>query len=634
MSDAATGEHYIKVTIDPDPGFKLIFDTMTITEELGRPFLIELNLSSDKARGDLKSTLGSSVTIEMTELDNSKSYYNGILTRASFTGLSGGVYRYQVELRPWIWLLTRTQDCKIFQNMSVWDILQKVFKDHEFSAIADERKNQAGSIVLEYCVQYRESAFDFVTRLMEQYGLYYFFHHTDSEHTLVFADDQSSHTALTKAVPFYAGQTEQRPIDDHIWEWTSDLNLRPGGVTLREYMFTTPAADTETKSLHPGGHKHGTLEVYDYPGDYDTVANGQKLAEVRMQYQTARQQVFDGRSNSRKLRAGAKFTLSDATDTSLNQEYLVTRATASITGAEGSADSRGKPVDSYRVTLSAISGTVPFRLEQTTPDPVIQGLQTALVVGGSGDEITTDKYGRIKVQFYWDRVGTKNENSSCWVRVAQTLAGVSWGAMFIPRIGMEVVVGFLEGNPDRPLVTGVVYNGTQTVPYALPGEATKSTIKTNSSKGGGGFNELRFEDKKGSEEIFLQAQKDFNWKVLHDEVGKVTNDQTLTVEQGKRTITVSTGNDSKTVSKGNHSLEVTAGGSKITTGQAMEITANTSIKLTATSSIELTVGGTTIKLDASGITFNGTKISGTASAQMKLAGGGEMELTGGIIKIN
>ena len=579
----------------------------------------------------------------MTDAENNKTYFNGILTRASFTGLSGGVYRYHVELRPWIWLLTRTQDCRIFQNKSAWDIINAVFQAQEFSAIEDKRQNQAGSAVLEYCVQYRETAFDFVTRLMEQFGIYYYFTHSAGAHTLMLSDDPNSHSSIGKALPFYFGQTEQRAVEDHVWEWTSDLHLRPGAHSYRDYNFTTPAADLTAKSLQPGSHKYGSFEIYDYPGMYGTVADGQTLADVRMQEHKTFVQVFDGRSNARSIRAGVKLSLEKTADTALAQEYLVIRAITNLTMAEGASDTRGQLVDSHRVSFSAIPGTTPFRLAQTTPRPMIRGPQTAKVVGASGDEITTDQYGRIKVQFNWDRVGTNDENSSCWIRVAQSWAGLGWGSIFIPRIGMEVVVAFLEGNPDRPLVTGVVYNATQTAPYTLPDNKTRSTVKTNSSTGGSGFNEFRFEDKAGSEEVFFQAQKDYNKIVLNNETSTVTQDSTTTIKQGNRSITVSQGNqsttvsqgnDTTTISQGNHQLAVSAGGSTTNTGQAIQMTAGTSIKLTASTSIELVVGANSIKIDATGVTITAAKITGTASAEMALDGGGMMELTGGVIKIN
>ena len=364
------------------------------------------------------------------------------------------------------------------------------------------------------------------------------------------------------------------------------------------------------------------------------MADGQKLADVRMQEYKARLQVFEGRSNARAIRAGVKVSLEKTVDSALDQDYLVIRAVTNLTMAEGASDTRGQLVDSHRVTFSAIPGTTPFRLEQITPRPMIRGPQTALVVGACGDEITTDQYGRIKVQFNWDRVGTKDENSSCWIRVAQSSGGAGWGSIFIPRVGMEVVVAFLEGNPDKPLVTGVVYNATQTVPYALPDNKTRSTIKTNSSTGGSGFNELRFEDKKDSRGSLLPGAERLQQGRTEQRDLDDHEDSTTTIKEGNHSLTVSQGDQSTTVSQGNHTLDVTAGGSKTTTGQAMEVTAGTSIKLTASTSIELVVGGNSIKIDATGVTITGTMIKGSASAQMKLDGGGMMELTGGLIKLN
>ncbi len=681
MSGAASdsdGSSYVTLTLSPDPGFKLRFDGLTATEELGRPFLIEIDASSGDAKGNIGAMLGASATVAMTSAAGTKTYFNGILARAAYAGLGGGVYRYHFELRPWIWLLTRTSDCKIFQNMPAWDIINKVFKDHGFNAL-DKRQNAAGDIVLEYCVQYRESAFDFVTRLMENVGLYYYFDHKDGSHDLLLADDPNSHTALGAAIPFYFSQTEVRAVQDHVWEWTADLQLQPGVYTFRDYNFTTPAADLTAKSLHSATHPYSSFEVYDYPGVYDTAADGRKLSDVRIQELTSRVQLFDGKSNARGIRSGVKFKLSEAADTALNQEYLVLRAITAISIAEGASDSRGNLVDSHRVEFTAIPGTVPFRLEQRTPRPMIRGPQTAKVVGESGEEITTDQYGRIKVQFYWDRVGTNDQNSSCWIRVAQNWAGAGWGGMVIPRIGMEVVVEFLEGNPDRPLVTGVVYNATQTVPYPLPGKKVISTFKTNSSKGGGGFNELRFDDTKGTEEIFFHAQYDYNKVVLHNETVKITQDTTTTVLQGNRKVTVDTGNDthlvstgnrevtvakgndthtvnmgnrtakvdmgddSTTVSLGNQSIkvsvgtqtiDVTIGSIKASAGMNIEQTAKMSIKQTANMSIELSCGPSSIKLDPTGITISGPKISVSAQAMMSLDGGGVMTQSAGIIKIN
>ena len=620
-SSSDEGSNFVTVTVKPDPGFKLVFDGLVAKEEMGRPYLCELQLSSGKAKAAIENILGSTVTVSMTDADKKKSYFNGIVSRANFVGLHGGVYHYHIELRPSLWVLSQTRDCKIFQKMSAWDIITKVLKDHGFTATEDKRQNQSGSTVLDFCVQYNESAFAFISRLMEEWGLYFYVDHTDGEHKLVFADDPGSHTVQGDAIPFAFSQTEQRAVEDHIWEWSADHHLMPGAHTYRDYNFTTPAADLTAKSLDPGKHEYGDFEIYHYPGLYETADEGQKLAGVRMQQYKSAMQLCTGRTNARRVRVGNKIKLKDTSDPSAAQEYLIIRTEISMTIAEANSDDRGALIDSHRVNFTAIPGDTPFRLPSITPRPLIRGPQTAKVVGTSGDEITTDEYGRIKVKFFWDRDPGADENSSCWIRVAQTWAGNGWGTMFIPRIGMEVVVEFLEGNPDRPLVTGVVYNANQKVPDTLPDNKTRSTVKTNSSTGGSGFNELRFEDKAGSEEVFFQAQKDYKKVVLNNETVEITKDTTTTVKEGNRAVTVSQGNDSTTVSAGNHKLDVSAGGSKMTTAQAFEVTAQTSVKLTGTASIELTVGGTSLKIDPSGITLSGPmiKASGDAAIQLQAA---------------
>ena len=611
---------YIKLKLTPDPGFELTLDAMTAEEQLGRPCLITVDTSCKIAEPDLHKHLGASVTVTLTQEEGEPRYFNGILARFAYTGFGGGAFRYRLELRPWIWLLSQVQDCKIFQTQSAWDIILAVFKSAGFSDYADRRQNAAGSAVLTYCVQYRETSLDFVTRLMEEYGIYYFVTHRDGSHVINFADDPNSHVSVGDAIPYRASQNEWRQIDDHIWNWSGDARIRPGTYTLRDYNFTAPTADLTARSALPGGHPHGTSEIYDYPGEYETVGDGQTLASVRMQERAAVRQTYGGTTNSRKVKTGSKFTLSEFSDEAANVEYLVVRTVCTVSIAESLSRTDGELIDTFLCAMEAIGGGTTFRLPKTTPLPMIRGPQTAVVVGASGDEITTDQYGRIKVQFPWDRHGNHDENSSCWIRVSQLWAGNAWGAMFIPRIGQEVVVEFLEGNPNRPIVTGRVYNAAQTVPYPLPGNATRSTIKSNSSKGGGGFNELRFEDKKGSEEVFFQAQKDYNAVVLNNETNTITQDTTTVVKQGKRSVTVSTGNDELTVSSADHTITVSAGSSTVSAG----------------TSITLKVGQNSIKIDNSGITIAGLQIKLTATAALeasgatvKVAGQAVLELDGG-----
>ena len=641
MSDAGTA--FATLTIAPDTGLGFVLDTMEANEELGRPFTISLDVNADAPKGDLHTVLGSSATVKLTFPNKPVRYFNGVVARAQYLGLSGGGFRYRLELRPWIWLLSQQQDCCIFSNKSPWTIMTDLFRAAGFTGFADKRQNASGDTVLDYCVQYRETTLDFVTRLMEQYGLYYYVSHADGSHTINFADDPNSHTALPDPIPYMYDQTGWAAAQDHVWDWSADAGIQPGASTFRDYNFTTPKADLTAKSLIPGGYTFGSSEIYDYPGLYDTAADGQKAARVRMQGYATQGQSFGGTSNCRALGTGGKFTLSEFPDAAANQEYLVTGSLCTVERAETSATYTGEDdpiLDTFRCVLRAIPGSRPFRLPNLTPRPMIRGPQTARVAGEAGQEITTDSYGRIKVKFPWDRRTTEDENSSCWIRVAQIGAGQAWGAMFIPRIGQEVVVEFLEGNPDRPLVVGQVYNADMTVPYPLPDNKTRSTIKTNSSLNGGGFNELRFEDKKGSEEVFFQAQKDFNETILNNHTATITNDTTTTVSDGNRSVTVSKGNNSLTVSKGDSSQTVSTGNNSLTvsTGNNTQTISKGNESLTvsagdhtitisagsstieAAKTITLKVGGNSIEISTSGITITAGTIKASANSSMEITG--------------
>jgi type VI secretion system secreted protein VgrG len=628
MSDTAdtardvASHAWVEVDFTPDPGYQLLFDGLHGHEELGRPFLYRLDLSSGKLLGDIGKIVGTSATIWLAQSTHGlpDRFFNGIVTRVISTGLVAGAYRYHVEVRPWIWLLTRVTDCRIFQSKSAFQIITQVFRDAGFSDFKDARQSGAGDIELEYCVQYRETSFDFVTRLMEQFGLYYFFKHDRHQHTLVIADDPNAHDTLPDAIPFVFDQTEMRAVGDHIWEWSTDLALHSGKFTFRDYNFTIPSADLTAKTVQTGDHPYNNFEVYEYPGPYDQASVGKRLTDVRMQAISMQRTTIDAVSNARGLHPGWRFKLAHHPVRAANRDYLVTRSEFSMSIAEGSSsdDDNGETIDTYRVTLRAVPGDVPHRLERLTPRPTIRGPQTARVVGSAGDEITTDEYGRVKVKFHWDRSDVQDDQRTCWIRVAQSAAGAGFGNIFIPRVGQEVVIEFLEGNPDRPLITGVVYNANMKVPYTLPDNKTRSTIKTNSSKGGGGSNELRFEDQAGQEEVFFHAQKDYKKVVLHDESVTIHNNTTTTVETGDRSVTVSQGGDTLTVSTGNHSITVSAGKSSVTAAQ----------------SITLSVGANSVTIDNTGVTINGAMVGLQAQTTMSLQGGTSLSLAAPAVALN
>ena len=414
---------------------------------------------------------------------------------------------------PALWLLTRTADCRIFQDKDIPAILKDVFGKY---GISDYKFSPTKSYpTREYCVQYRETAFNFVSRLMEQYGIFYFFQHDDGKHTLVLGDDVSAYVdCKEKEVSF----RRNLPVNvDMITSWEHQFEYRPGKWTHTDYNFKTPKTDLKNDSttiVDLPGNK--SWEIFDYPGEYAEKPEGEALVRVRMEEDELPHDVVNGGGLCRSFTPGGKFTMKEhVSPGETGKKYVLTSVTHFASGPEYTTGTASKE-DIYRNTFTCVPDSVLLRPARLTPKPVIQGSQTAVVVGPSGEEIYPDSYGRVKVQFFWDRAGKKDDKSSCWIRCTVPSAGRNWGFMSIPRIGQEVVVSYLEGDPDRPLITGQVYNADQMPAYTLPDEKTKSYLKSNSSKGGEGHNEIRFEDKQGSEQVYLHAEKDMDCRVKND----------------------------------------------------------------------------------------------------------------------
>lgn len=653
MSDSSQNKienREITVKIDPVPSFDLYFNGMDGQDELGRPFQYMVDLiSTNSRRLDLKKLVGSKIVISVQLDDVTKSrHFNGIIASASYNGMVGGTFHYMIEMRPWIWLLSRKQDYKIYQAMSAVAVIKQVFSDNGYSDVKDSIQNSSNYKDLDFCVQYRETSLAFVTRLMEKYGIYYYFEHTESSHTLVLCDDPGSHAAtMSGTLEFFQSSGDYTRSNDFFWDWRATMSLQSGTFAMTDYNFTIPSATMLAKTVMDGTYtNYGTIEVFEYPTGYDVkddaivLADVQTLTNVRAQELDAQREIAQATGNMRELGVGSLFTLEGFEDDpkntgpSQNRQYLTISAKYALRLLENQGAVDGEHMFQSTITAIPNNGHVFFRLPRATPRPIVYGPQTARVVGASGDEITTDKYGRVKLKFFWDRVGADDDTASCWIRVSQAWAGVSWGSMILPRVGEEVIVEFIDGDPDQPIVTGRVYNATQTVPYPLPDNKTRSTFKTNSSTGGSGFNELRFEDKAGSEEVFFQAQKDYNKVVLNNETAKITQDTTTTVEKGNREVTVTQGADKLTVSAGDLTIDVTAGTAKMTAGTKISLGVGANTIVITASDITLTVGSSTIKLSASGVDINGPQINGTANAKMALTGGDMMELQAVLIKIN
>ncbi len=583
-------------------------------EGMSRLFSFDLDLLSTDPEIKFENIIGQKVTVRVRLGKDKERYFHGMINRFVQTGSTVGLVNYRATMVPALWFLTRTADCRIFQNKKVPDIIQEIFKENGITDIKTMLK--ATYEPREYCVQYRETDFNFVSRLMEQYGMFYFFEHEEKKHTVVLSDDLSAHQpCLEQSKVSWNPQGSASLNEDVITGLQWEETFRFGQYAVTDYNFETPStslrAEVKTQ-IEVGGN--GKYEIYDYPGEYGKKAEGDSLVKIRMQEEEAQYKVMSGSGTARVFTTGYKFTLQDYdARKDVNGDYVLTQVqhiasvgNAYVTGAAG-----GINEGDYTNSFTCIPAKRPFRPPQVTPKPMVQGPQTAAVVGKSGEEIWTDKFGRVKVQFHWDRYGKMNESSSCWVRVSQNWAGKQWGGVFIPRIGQEVIVEFLEGDPDRPIITGRVYNAEQMPPYALPANQTQSGVKSNSSKGGGGSNELRFEDKKGSEEVYLHGQKDWNILIENDKGQKIGHDETLTVGNNRtkkvgvdqsedvganKTINVGANHTesivaNKSLSVGGNHTETISGAEAITVNMASAHTIALARALTIGAGYQVSVGG-------------------------------------------
>jgi type VI secretion system secreted protein VgrG len=553
------------ITVDGGglPPEALVFRRLTGREDLGRPFQYELELLSKNESLDFSGLVGQTLTVHV-ELPGSKlRHYHGLVVACSFQGWEGRNALYHAALRPSLWLLQRRAGCRIFQDKSVPDILRAILGDYGFPF---DISLSGAYPPREYVVQYRESDFAFVSRLMEQEGIYYFFKHEAGKHTLVVADSVSAHPKVPgyEDIPFYPPTEGSRRERDHVERWQAERWLESTAFSLRDYDFVRPRANLEVKRS-AGKAGSPELEMYDYPGDYVQTGEGERYARTRLEESGAQVDRAEGSGNARGLTTGMIFKLTDHPRQDQNREYLIVGAAYDLSLPADESKSAAAHEELFRCSFTVQPSATPFRAPRVTPRPAVVGLQTARVVGSAGEEIWTDKYGRVKLEFHWDRASPGDENSSCWVRVAQAWSGSGFGAIHIPRIGEEVVVSFLEGDPDRPLVVGHLYNADQMPPWALPANQTQSGFKSHSTPRGGpdDANVIRFEDKLGDEELFLQAQKNYRllakndasmeivhdeaYTVHHDETREVGHDQKLTVNNDQ-TIAVKA-NRTETVEK-------------------------------------------------------------------------------------
>jgi type VI secretion system secreted protein VgrG len=510
-------------------------------ETMSRAFLFSLDMISANADIQAKQLLQKPIAIAVNVAKSAKPrYFHGLVSSFEAGPLDGKMRYYRAELRPWLWFLNYNVDCRVFQNKNAPDIIRALFKKQQDMCCDFSQLEMSKYPIRDYCFQYRESDFQFVQRLLAEEGIFYYFKHEQDDHTLVFGDENSAFTGVQpNEVNFTSGSAK----GFHIQQWSRSHHFYTGTIVQSEYDFKN--ANTSLLTKQAGEAKLASAsqyELYNYPTHHESRAISKQRAQRYFEAQELTYQLRQGSGNYPHFYAGGSFSFPDPPLASEAGDYLLISVAHHV--VDGTYLNGPTGVQSYYNSFTAIPDKFNFRSSMELQRPVIASVQTAMVVGPDGEEIYADSYGRVKVQFHWDR----DEHNSCWIRVAQLWAGNDWGVQFIPRIGQEVVVQFIEGNPDRPLITGCVYNSNHQTPYHLPFAKTQSGIKTQSSKGATkeDYNELRFEDKAGAEEIFIQAQKDFNQKIknnLNIYVGKAGSfeaTESLTLKVGGNSILINT----------------------------------------------------------------------------------------------
>ncbi len=608
---------------------KLLLTGFTGHEAISRLFHFHLTTLSEDTGIDFTTIVGQPVTINVVQFDDSKRYFNGIVSHFACTGKEGDMTRYELQVVPKLWLLTRYADCRIFHNKDVTEIVKSVLDDRGIKYQA----NFTGAYnKLEYCVQYRETDFNFVSRLMEQFGIFYFFQHENGEHNMMLADSSSAHQPCPgqNSAGFNLASGGLDP-GDVVNSLSIGQELRSGKHSLTDYNFTTSTTDlkaTETTIYSVGGND--SMEIFDFPGLHGTQTDGTAVAKIRMQEEEAAHKIAHGTSVCRPFTTGYKFDLKDHPLEAMNASYVLTEIQHVATVAGTYRDDAAGGGDTYTNHFTCIPADVPFRPARITPKPFVQGPQTAKVVGksadqdsaddenagGDGEEIWVDKWGRVLVLFPWDR----KKATSCWMRVSQDWAGAGWGMVNIPRVGQEVIVSFLEGDPDRPIITGRVYNDQQTLPYALPDNGTRTTFRTSSSTGGGTahYNELRFEDKAGKEQIFLRGEKDYDTRILNDSREWIGNNQSTIIQKSRME---KVGEDESLQITGNR-MEKVGGDDSLHIGGKLNLKAGADISLNTGANL-YTKSGTNYAHDA------GTAIHLKAGTTMVLEAGVQLTLKAG-----
>jgi len=607
----------------------LILTGVVWSEELGRPFHGELDLVSEQGDLDPADLLRQPVSIRLGSEPDDAKYLHGYVTELAQIGFSGGLHNYRATVVPWFGLLNHVGGSQVFQQQTAVEIAKAVIEARGFSGELDDRLTQTYR-QRAYCVQHAESDFQFLSRLWEEEGIYYFFEYTKDQHTLVLCDDVSAHQSATSmdSLPYHAEADPESELC--VSQWTSRRQFATASYILRDYDFQKPRAEMTVRQN--ASDTTSQWAWYEFPGRYFETEDGQHYARVRSEAASANQQQASVSISSPGVQAGNLLTITSHPRDEINQEYLVTACSLNASGPNVSAGS--DPSQSgfhFASRLQTQSSAMPFRTQLITARPVMSGPQLATVVGPDGEEIWTDSFGRIKVQFAWDIVGTNDDSSSCWIRVTQPWTGKGWGAASIPRVGEEVIVEFLDGDVDRPIVIGRVFNADRMPPEGLADGQAKTIFRTRSTKKGDVdcFHELTFDDTKDAESIYLHSERDFQRVVENNDSLKVGfdkqdsgdqsieiyNDQNVAIGVGSGTgsQTIEIGQDrSTTIDAGDDTLTIKQGDRTLTAQQG-------AITIEAQTSITLKCGASTIELTPSGISIKSTQIDITGDAQVNIA---------------
>lgn len=518
----------------------LLLTALTGGEALSQLFSYQVDMLSTDYAITSESLIGRNVRILLRDQHDRERPIHGMVARFHAGVLvASGFRQYTAEVVPWLWFLTQTSDCRIFQNLKVPQIIEQVFKTFGF-ADYEILVSMGNYQPLEFCVQYRETAFNFISRLMEQVGLFYYFRHEADRHVLVIADANASFRDLPDATLNYVSSNDS---EGQVTSWQQRYAFRPGAWAQTDYDFEVPSKNllTTEKTVLKLLNAHA-FERFDYPGLYINKDNGARSTRILMEAEEAAYHLVEGQSRYTELRTGGKFKLKGHPCQDDKKAYVVSRVrhVASDPTYFGNADE----APSYTNYFEAISHDVRFRSLRCAEKPFVHGPQTATVVGPPGEKIFTDKHGRVRVQFHWDRYGKRDDKSSCWIRVSYAWAGRGWGNFSVPHVGHEVIVSFLEGDPDQPLITGRVYNGDNGIAMGMPANKTQSGLRDHSG------NEILMEGKGGVQDIRVTAVKDMNFIVEHD--------YNETVKTANRTIAIQSGTHTETI-KGDTTIRVTAG---------------------------------------------------------------------------